>query len=80
MATKMAASIFKWLLVKSFMWWKRDFSVKINIFGDKECDGTKDTYIALPGNQNGGQNGGQFLQMALSEVLSVLETWFWSLN
>jgi len=31
-------------------------------------------YVALPGNQNGGQNGGQYLQMAISEVMCVMET------
>jgi hypothetical protein len=30
--------------------------------------------VALPENQNGGQNGGHYLQMAISEVLYVMKT------
>jgi hypothetical protein len=44
------------------------------MFGVKECDGTKDTYVALPENQNGRQHGGQYLQIAISEVMCVMET------
>ena len=34
----------------------------------------KTHYAALPENQNGGQNGGHYLQIAISEVLYMMVT------